>query len=159
MEVLSRTKSLFFYTFLYRKTKLKICGVSFPNMVFNIIYALPMSINSALMLLNVYLSFNSGAAFKTISSSIYLGMGTVSAVCIYMCFAFKMKSFIALIDQIQIIVHKRMFENNLFPLIPYIDQVIYFRSKKIIKSNGNLQGFERANSRFCAQNRYFRSLC
>lgn len=110
MEVLSKTKMLLFYTFLYRKSNLKIGVVSIPNIVLNIAFTLPMLGNIFLMLFKVYISFEAGAGFKTISSSVFIAMGTMSVVCIYMCFAFKMDLIACLVDHLQDVVQDRMLQ-------------------------------------------------
>lgn len=114
MEALSKTKSLLLYAFLYRQSTLKIGFVSIPNAIFNIIYILPMIATVSLMIFNMYISVKSGGDLKEISNAIYLSMGAMSAVFIYVCFAFKKEFIVSLIHQTQVIVKNRMFAANFF---------------------------------------------
>lgn len=107
MNVLSGSLSVLFYTFLYRKDKWKIKSTKIPHAFLNILYLLPIVVNVILMANRIFIESKNGGGLKEISYALYIGMGAVSAICIYASIAMHYEQIIVLVNKIEKIVEYR----------------------------------------------------
>lgn len=107
MNVLSGSLSILFYTFLYRKDAWKIRSIKIPQAILNILYLLSMVLNVLLMAYRIFIELKKGGGLKEISYSLYIGMGAISAVCIYSSLAMNYERITVLVNEIENLVKYR----------------------------------------------------
>lgn len=141
MEALSGVKSVLVKTFLYKKSNFKIGFFEIPFLILNIAFAVPMLVNTLLMIYRIAVEYK--GSLKVISGSFYLSLGTTSAVCIYSSYAANYEKIIELVEIIQNVVNQR---KNIFLKTSFITandskiktNSLNYRCSKFIRIKENL---------------------
>lgn len=128
MEVMGGSKSVLIYTFLYRKSELKIGFIPISYALANILFVMPMQLNVLLMVYRCFLELNNGGGIKDMSGSFYLATGTMSTVFIYSSFAMNHKYIIELVDLIDNVVNYRKTKIIQNDSSDYLTSIILFFS-------------------------------
>lgn len=114
MEVLKKCKLLLRIANLSNKNGFRLFAWKVPNFIVDLIFLLPMSICVMQMAL---FCFGIGLVLKEISSSIYLSLGIISIMAMYICLAAENDLIIATLDHLQEMVTMSEFVLTFFNYI------------------------------------------
>lgn len=104
MKVLKSCRKLLFYTNLSRKHGVRVYGYRIPNFIINSVFLFPLCCCSIQMILFCYLY---GTDLNSMSRSLYLSLGIVSIVSMYLCLSIKNDMIIETFDHLQETVEER----------------------------------------------------
>lgn len=107
MEVLNGSKSVLIQTFLYKKIPRSIWLCTIPYVILNVLFIMPMLVTNLLMIYRIYLELLNDGGLKEISGSLYISLGSASAIFIYISLAINSNPIISLFECIEDTVNER----------------------------------------------------